>query len=285
MTLPSNIPEIEVAGATDVGKRRAANEDAYCLDDDLQLYMVADGMGGHKAGEVASQMTLDTICQFMRHTPGEEDEEPESSPDQTLSEAANRLLNGIRIANRGVYEVSRQKSAYEGMGTTLSAVLFTQDTVVAANVGDSPIYLIHQDKIQQISVPHTVLAEHAALYPNGENQLDETYGHMLTRAMGVENGVRPDISELPFFEGDTLIIGSDGLSLKVSPEEILETALSNHSAKTCQKLIDMANDRGGEDNITVVVAKVRGSRKRTGPIRSMWRSITKRLFSTTDNRS
>ena len=203
---------IESAGLTDVGQRRKNNEDALFLDDKQQLYVVADGMGGHQAGEVASGIVVETLWDYIKRFDDQTDVEELEDPDESLSKEANRLLSGIYLANKSVYQTAQGKEEYQGMGSTVSSVYFTANTLIAANVGDSPIYLVHDGAIEQLSVPHTVLAEQAALDPEGAQQLGGEFKHMLTRAMGVDETVKADISEIQCFRGDILVISSDGLT-------------------------------------------------------------------------
>jgi protein phosphatase len=247
---------IESAGLTDIGKKRKNNEDALLVDDELGLYIVADGMGGHRAGDTASKLVVETLRDFVKnHFNGENDTES-AGTDQTLSKEANRILSGIKLSNKIVHEISQSKEIYRGMGSTVSVLYLNERTLVAANVGDSPIYVVHQGNIEVLSVPHTVMAEHAAINPDGANQLGEEYRHMLTRAMGAEKTVKVDISEIPYFTGDIFVISSDGLSDCVSPEEVLEVVEQNSSELACQSLVNMANERGGNDNVTVIVLKI-----------------------------
>jgi protein phosphatase len=260
---------IESAGLTDVGKKRKNNEDALLVDDELGLYVVADGMGGHRAGDVASQLVVETLRDFVkRHLNGESDTQfPEA--DQTLSREANRILSGIKLTNKVVHELSQSKNLYRGMGSTVSVLYLNERTLVAANVGDSPIYLVHQGKIEVLSVPHTVMAEHAAINPDSTNQLGEEYRHMLTRAMGAEETVKADICEIPCFKGDVFVISSDGLSDCVSPEEVLEVVENNSSEAACQSLVNMANERGGNDNVTVIVLKIVKAKENQRPMKHL----------------
>lgn len=250
---------VESAGLSDVGMKRRGNEDAFFLDDDLRLYIVADGMGGHQAGEVASDLVVRTITDYMSRLKGKASGEIEEfeDADKTLSKDANRLIAGISLSNKVVFQSAKAKRGYHGMGSTVSAVYFTDDTLIATNVGDSPIYLIRSGDIEELSKPHTVLAEHMAMQGDKGERFSKEYGHMLTRAMGVEETVRADICEFPCFRGDILVIASDGLTNKVDKGEIAKTVTSQKAHKACQKLVEMANERGGEDNITVIVAKVK----------------------------
>ncbi|NNL75030.1 MAG: serine/threonine-protein phosphatase [Desulfobacterales bacterium] len=248
---------IESIGITDRGKKRQANEDDLFLDDALGLYVVADGMGGHRAGEIASKLVVETISKYVKKAKENGDIEKPVDYDDTLSLEANRLLSGIHLSNKVVHEASQDNTSYRGMGSTVSAVYFTDDTLIAANVGDSPIYLIRDDKIKMLSMPHTVLAEQAALNPENAEKLGMEFRHVLTRAMGTEESVDADLYEIQCFKNDTLVISSDGLSDKASPQEILELVKNNKLNTACQRLIELANDRGGDDNITAIVLKVK----------------------------
>ncbi len=242
---------IDSAGLTDVGKKRAGNEDAFFIDNRIGLYVVSDGMGGHLAGEVASGIVVDTLRGFMGASKGEENP---ALADESASREANLLLEGIARAHARVVERAASDGACRGMGATVSAVYFTGDnTLVAANVGDSPIYLIHNDTIEMISVLHTVMAEYEALAKSPEAPRAEKFRHMLTRAVGIVNRATPDTCEVQCFRGDAVVLCSDGLSDKVTPGEIKEIVSSNSPSASCGKLVDLANSRGGDDNITVVI--------------------------------
>ena len=248
--------EILSAGLSDIGRKRSSNQDHFLLDDRHQLYLVADGMGGHQAGEVASQLVVDSIHQFYQTNPSWPASDQEALQDPALSPEANRLRSAIGYANQQVFQAAATHKGYQGMGSTLAAVQFVDNTFIAANVGDSPIYLIHDQSIEMLSVPHTLLGEQSDLPPDERAVLSPELQHMLTRGMGVEDTVKPDIWETPCFSGDRLVVCSDGLSGKVAPEEILDLASSHSAVEACQNLVALANQRGGEDNITVVVLHV-----------------------------
>lgn len=252
---------VDSAGISDVGMKRKGNEDSFYVNDNLQLYIVADGMGGHQAGEVASNLVVESMRDYMKRFKEGADVEELDDSDETLSKDANRLISSIQLSNRVVYELSGSKKKYRGMGSTVSAVFFTNDTIIAANVGDSPIFLIRDGTIETLSVPHTVIAEQMALNPDSAMHFGNEFRHMLTRAMGIEDTVVPDLCEIQCFKGDTLVIASDGLTDKVYPEEILNVVKQSRPEKACKTLVDMANERGGPDNITVIVLKVKGIRK------------------------
>ena len=256
--------EIQSSGITDVGRRRKQNEDSLFYNDQMGLYVVADGMGGHKAGEVASKLVVETIRDYM--DPDRSVHPPENlvGVDEELSEEARRLLAGIQLSNRIVHQTARSNEKYKGMGSTVSAVYFTNKTFIVANVGDSGIYLIRDGKIEQLSVPHTLVAEQAELDPENAELLWGDFKHVLTRAMGVSESVKPDINEIPFYKGDTIVICSDGLTDKATPEEILETVNRRRSDKACRELVDLANARGGEDNITAIVLQIKSCGNHSG---------------------
>ena len=247
---------VESASITDKGKIRKANEDALILEDALGLYVVADGMGGHRAGEIASRLVVETIGDYIRKFTDNDHCAQNADFDETLSLEANRLLSSIRMSNQVVHEASLGNSSYLGMGSTVSAIFFTDSTLIAANVGDSPIYLIRDGKIKLLSVPHTFLAEQRALNPENAEKLGMQFRHVLTRAVGTDQSVNADIYEIQCFRDDILVISSDGLIDNVPAEEILELAHNNGPDAACRKLVQLANDRGGEDNMTVIVIKV-----------------------------
>ena len=252
---------VESAGISDIGRKRESNEDRVFIDDHQGLYLVADGMGGHQAGEVASSLVVKSICDFLT---GPASGPAKSSNSGPLSVEAGRLLAGIEWSNRVIYEAAAANDAYRGMGSTVAAVYLADNTVIAANVGDSPIYLIRNDHIDLLSVPHTLQADFA----------NETFtalmGNILTRAVGSKDTVDADICELNAFKGDVLVICSDGLSTKVPPAEIMSIAASQPPGQACRELVDLANARGGDDNISAVVLRVTGVRRGAHSVFGKW---------------
>ncbi|MCX8043544.1 MAG: protein phosphatase 2C domain-containing protein [Desulfobacterota bacterium] len=249
--------QVEAAGLSDVGRIRENNEDAYLIDEVNRLYLVADGMGGHQAGEVASNLVITTFQRLLQHPLSETE-----AQDNLLSPEANRLAALIHAANKAVYEKSLERDEYRGMGSTLAAVYYTDATFIVANVGDSPVYLVRGRSIEPLSVTHTVAAEFGATHPERLHQLPEKVQHMLTRAIGIGPEIVPDICELQGFKGDIIVLCSDGLSNKVSLEEIAEIAGAEPPAAACRRLVTLANQRGGEDNITVIILKIKDTQQR-----------------------
>jgi protein phosphatase len=247
---------VESAGLTDVGQKRKGNEDAFLIDDPLQLYVVADGMGGRKAGEVASNLVIETISKTMHKLVSTENPDQMVGVDRNLSSEANQLVYAIRRANLKTYEYAQNDKTCKGMGSTVSAVYFNDTHAIVSNVGDSPIYLVRDGRAEIVSTMHTVMAEQETLAPEGGLKLGQQYLHMITRAMGIGETVNPDTAEIDFQEGDILVVCSDGLSDKAFPEEICDIVENNPPEESTHKLIAMANERGGDDNITVIVLRL-----------------------------
>lgn len=247
---------VDTAGITDVGMLRKANEDSYYMDDDLQIYVVADGMGGHRAGEVASRIVVETMQDKMNQKPSNSDGENLITTEQELSPEATRIMAGIHLANQAVFTLSESNPDYKGMGSTVSAILLTGTRVITANVGDSPIFLIRNNTIEEIYTPHTYIAEHAKLAPEGSKPLGQQYAHMITRAVGIKEAVQPDVLEIEGLQGDMFLICSDGLSDLLQPEEIKRVAVNYKPEKAVETLVAHANKRGGRDNITIIIIRL-----------------------------
>jgi protein phosphatase len=249
------------AGLTDVGKKRRGNEDAFLIDEGLGLYVVADGMGGRKAGEVASRLVVDTLQKTLRKLAAADNPSQMVGSDRNLSTEANQLVYSIRRANLKTFDYAQNDENCKGMGATVSALFFSDNQIIVSNVGDSPIFRVRAGATEIVSSIHTVMAEQESLAPRGGLKLGQQYLHMITRAMGISETVNPDTRELDCQIGDILVICSDGLSDKAFPEEIGEIAQREAPATACAELVQMANERGGDDNITVVVVRVDGLEK------------------------
>ncbi len=259
----------ESAGLTDTGNRRKDNEDALLVDDALGLYIVADGMGGHRAGEVASRLVVDAMRRHIESCRDGRAAADSSPVDTTLSLEANQVLAGILSSNRAVHTAANGSRECRGMGTTVAILKVGDRTLVAANVGDSSIFLVQKGLIERLSVAHTVLAEHEIADPLGTVRLGAEFSHVLTRAVGVNTTVEAHICEVPCFAGDVFVISSDGLTDMVAPDEILATVSRHPPADACRRLVDLANDRGGTDNITVVVVAIKKTLNGAGKIKSL----------------
>jgi serine/threonine protein phosphatase PrpC len=237
--------QLRAAARSDVGRRRPANEDTYALAPELGLFLVADGMGGHRAGHVASGLAARAAVATLR------------AQQEGKRGAADRLRACVAAANAEILSRSRAKPELAGMGTTIVALLADGDQVALAHVGDSRAYLIRDGAIRRLTEDHTVVGE---LVRRGE--ISEWVAgrhpqrHVLLRALGVIRTVDPDLLELAPVDGDLFLLCSDGLTGHVEDEEIAELVAGTPDLDAaCGRLVDLANGRGGDDNITVVLLR------------------------------
>jgi protein phosphatase len=246
------------AAKTDVGQKRQGNEDRFCLDPALGLYVVADGMGGHAAGEVASRLAVETIHEWMGKYLSGADAATAGPAAPAGSAEANFLLSSIRLANRIIFDSAKDRPEYAGMGTTVVAVLARGDRFVLAHVGDSRIYRIRRDDISQISRDHSFVQEQVDSGMMSATEAHQSqYRHMITRALGLKESVDVDLTEQPACPGDVLLLCSDGLSDLLDDEDMLAAvrAHADNLDEACRALVDRANSKGGDDNITVLVVQ------------------------------
>ena len=246
-------------GMTDVGKQREHNEDSFVVVPEHNVFVVADGMGGHQAGDVASKLATSFIGDFFLSMAGEEATWP-SNFERHLSEEENRLVTSVNLANRRIFEQSRQNQSLSGMGTTVVMALFSsaKGKAFVGHVGDSRAYRIRAGKIEQLTRDHSLYNEP---FPNmSESEREELPRNVITRALGMEGSVTVDVSQHRLEPGDLYLLCSDGLSGMVTDEELLDLVspaeANEHLDGACKKLLDAANDHGGEDNITVVLVRV-----------------------------
>ena len=248
--------EIISSGLTDVGLKREGNEDSFHIEESLGLYIVADGMGGHLAGEVASQVAVNTIAKSFRKWVEEEipDDELFGRFDDSLSLHGNHILSSIGTANRIVHEMAIEYDQYHGMGTTIVTLLVTPNLIIAANVGDSRLYLVRKGRIERLSRDHTIVneqVEQGVMTP--EEAESSPLKHVLTRNLGSSEYVEPDVFEIEPDNDDRFILCTDGLTDLVNDAEILEMANEEGDPdRLCRQFIEKALKRGGHDNTTVV---------------------------------
>jgi protein phosphatase len=243
---------------SDVGRKRKGNEDAVFLNDEQRLYVVADGMGGHAAGEVASRVAVDAIAEFVELTGGNQEITWPFGLDDTISYEGNRLKTAVRHANTRVIEATRESAEYEGMATTVAAVLVDGDIANLAHVGDSRIYLWNGEKVEQLTRDHSWVneqIENGAISP--EQARSHPLRNVVTRALGGRADLVVDIQSRRMAPGDMLLICSDGLTTMVSDDSIARILRESEGdvARATTSLVNEANERGGEDNITVVLLK------------------------------
>src|SRR5262245_49024701 len=246
-------------GLTDVGLQREHNEDSFIVLDDYDLFVVADGMGGHRAGDVASKLATEAISEFFRSTANEDVTWPFHF-DTNLSEEENRLLTGIRVANRQIFERSTRSREYHGMGTTVVGAMFSprKRRMFIGHVGDSRCYRVRSGLIQLLTRDRSLVNDYLLAMPDlTEEQRNELPKNVITRALGMQDQVVVDLQHDDPQNGDTYVLCSDGLSGMISDEDIQEiVATSADIREACRKLIERANQRGGEDNITAVVIRI-----------------------------
>lgn len=241
---------LQVWCQTDVGLRRERNEDSFLFDEELGLYMVADGMGGHRGGEVASKMAVETIREVVQrafHDPGRRTN-PRLLLGQAYEEASHRI-----------YDTSQQPgSELQGMGTTLVTALFREDTLYIANVGDSRAYLFTEGRLWQITEDHSLLNEQLRAGLISERDLSRfTARNVITRSVGFEREVQVDLIERQIQPGELILICSDGLSGMVEDERIAEMCQSCSPEELVSACVNEAKLNGGDDNVTVMVLYAR----------------------------
>jgi protein phosphatase len=250
--------KISYQAVTDIGRKRKGNEDALFLNPEQRLFVVADGMGGHAAGEVASKIAVDSINEFVALTGGDEEITWPFGLDETISYDGNRLKTAIRHANRRVLEATREKTEYEGMATTVAAVLVDGDLANLGHVGDSRIYLWSEGKLGLLTSDHSWVNEQIQ---SGVISADQARNHPLrnvvTRALGGKQDLSVDMQVRKMKAGEMLLLCSDGLTTRVSDEEIARVLgeAGGDVNQAAHSLVEAANAHGGEDNITVVLLK------------------------------
>jgi serine/threonine protein phosphatase PrpC len=242
-------------GRSDVGRRRASNQDAFLCDDELGLWVVADGMGGHAAGEVASSESVDTIVGMVRR--GLRSLDLDGEPSEEKARAASRLLeSAVQAATYLLFAMAELDRGKAGMGTTISAMMRFGSSVVLAQVGDSRIYRVRAGEALQLTEDHTLIAwqiKQGLITP--EEARVSRQRNVITRAVGSRDYVQVDTSVWDATSGDAYLLCSDGLHGYLRLEEIPELLAEGHDVAV-DRFIDLANGRGGKDNITAVIVGV-----------------------------
>jgi protein phosphatase len=244
-------------GASDVGRKRHHNEDSFLCNNDLGLYAVADGMGGHLGGEKASRMAVDILEREVERgrqgleapaaarTNGDGDE---AQPGRAL------LKRAVIEADRSIYEAALANPALSGMGTTLTAMLFSGGYVQLGHVGDSRAYLYRDGKARQLTEDHSWIQEQVrAGLLSPEEAKESRFRNIITKSVGFEPSVEPDLAGLPVQAGDCYVLCSDGLSNYLSVEEVGQILTAHFYRDAARVFVEMANERGGDDNVTCLV--------------------------------
>ncbi|HJU06626.1 MAG TPA: Stp1/IreP family PP2C-type Ser/Thr phosphatase [Nitrospiraceae bacterium] len=265
---------IHYGARSDTGLKRSRNEDCFCADPESGLYVVCDGMGGHQSGKVASTLAVEAIAGHVQQSHRDGSLPMVGYDDPAFSRQTNRLASAIRVANHVIHQEACRRLQCAGMGTTVVAAVLDGPILSIAHVGDSRLYLIRDDRIQPLTADHSVVAEQIREGLLTEEEAARSpQKNIVTRALGVEITVDVELSEIPVMRDDVLLLCSDGLTQGVSPRDILHAVRSEHDVQAASdRLIDMANAAGGEDNTTVVLVIVPQD---TRP--GVWRQIRDRI--------
>lgn len=248
--------KVKSYGLSNVGMKRSQNEDSYLVNDDIGLYVVADGMGGHLGGEYASRLTVSTIEEVVSRL---------SNPEATQIHGVNgetniygeRLRFAISEASKRVFEQAHYDETLKGMGTTTVAILLDRKNAHVANVGDSRAYLIRDNEIEQITEDHSLVSEQIkAGLISPEDARGHRFKNIITRSVGYQEEVQSDLVVEELQEGDKFLLCSDGLSNMLQDDDLLDIVDHYALKEACEKLILLANQRGGDDNITAVLIEV-----------------------------
>jgi len=250
--------KVLAVGKSHVGLKRKINEDKYLLAPELGLFVVADGMGGHKAGEVASRMVVETMADYFQKLSQGNPPAFIQAANKGISEGANHLVNAIALSNMVIHE-AQKKPQYRRMGSTIAALLAEEDCLWSANVGDSSVYLFERGRLIQISEEHSIEAEQRSLgMTNADGSTNPLMRNVLTRVLGLSEKVNVYINPIRPDAGDQILVCSDGL-VDYVPHQSIKTLLDDFSMSAERKvdvLIEEANRGGGGDNITVILLEV-----------------------------
>jgi len=240
------------SGITDVGRKRKRNEDCFLINDELQLFVVADGMGGHVGGEYASALAVNAMEEHVAHAVGSV-----TDFDDPIAFRKKGLRAAMTNASRRIYDAAVAHTQYKGMGTTGVAMMLHADRAVIVNVGDSRLYRERDGVFEQVTHDHSLVADAVR---NGVLSAEEARHHrqrnQITRALGIQGEVEVDDFEVDAQPGDIFLLCSDGLTGPVDDEEIAVVLRHNAPLPAVRSLVQMACDAGGDDNITAVVVKL-----------------------------
>jgi PPM family protein phosphatase len=248
---------IEIAGLSHVGMKRNHNEDNYLLLPDENLFVVADGMGGHSSGEIASKIAVDELAEFFKMTGKDQDATWPYKMDKSRNYDENRLATGIKLANLRIFEKASTEQKFKGMGTTIVSLHFSNTHAIVGHVGDSRVYFFRNGVLKQITEDHSLLNDYLKAKKLTPEEI-EAFPHknVIVRALGMKDTVQVDVSRIESQPGDIFLLCSDGLSGMVT-DPAMQDILSKTSDLdlACSQMIDAANANGGNDNVTCVLAR------------------------------
>jgi PPM family protein phosphatase len=254
---------IASGGKSDVGQQRENNEDSYRIVEALNLYVISDGMGGEAHGEIASAMTVETIVKSCMG------EETDAAPTYAVAQAdwndsTKRLFNAAHLANSKIYQSAEKHPEQQGMGATLTAAWINEEKLSVVHVGDSRVYLLRSGSLQQLTSDHSLVAEQVrrGILTASEAERSDMQS-VLLRALGTQPEIEVDAEEHVLFPSDTLLLCSDGLTRMVTEPEIAGTLLAEPDpTKAANRLVELANENGGADNVTVIVVRAESEEKK-----------------------
>jgi protein phosphatase len=249
---------IVVAGQTDVGRQRKHNEDCVLIRPEHDLFVVADGMGGHNAGDVASKLVASSLGNYFEATANGAPIGDLPDEYSRLDPAGKRLAAGVRKANLDVFTISNTHQQHHGMGSTVVGIHIAEGMVHIAHVGDSRCYRVRDGHIQQMTRDHSLINDALDMKPDlTPEELKRLPKNIITRALGMKDVVKVDVKSEPLMVGDVFLLCSDGLTGMVPPEQILEViSLTAEPQEACELLVAEANDAGGNDNISAVLVRI-----------------------------
>jgi PPM family protein phosphatase len=249
---------VRFSGETHVGMKRKHNEDNFGLPDEERLALVADGMGGHASGEVASQLAVETIISYFKATQDAAEMTWPFKLDRGIRYEANRLEVSIKLANQRIHETAQRKEEQHGMGTTIVAGLFLDDRVIVAHVGDSRAYRLRKEQLQQLTEDHSLLNDYLKMSRLREDEAGKfQQKNVIVRALGMKESVQVDVLIDQHQLHDVYVLCSDGLTGMITDQEISDILVGERDLdRACERLIAAANENGGVDNITVVLARL-----------------------------
>lgn len=250
-----------VSAVSDVGRVRKTNEDAFVADLDVALFCVADGMGGHDAGEVASALAIDAITAFIRRSSVDTDFSWPYGIDRTLSYDANRLRTAIHLANRKIFRTAESNDDYNGMGTTIVGCLVNGDRMAIAHVGDSRLYIVRRGRIRQLTADDswaaTILAHDPRLNP--ADIAKHPMRNVLTNVLGARDTVDVHVAEHDLEPGDVILLCSDGLHGALDDTTLAQIATNQKDIQIAtRQMVDVSLDRGSRDNVTAMLVRFDG---------------------------
>ena len=256
--MPGHPVRMELIGETNVGMKRTHNEDNFAIIAEENLVVVADGMGGHASGEVASKMAIDAMREFFEATAKDPDATWPYKMDKQRSYEENRLITGVKLANLRIFEAAQREPRYRGMGTTLVVVFAAREGLIVGHVGDSRVYRIRNGAIDQLTEDHSRLNDYLKMRKLTEEEIANfPHKNVIVRALGMKDSVKVDSRLDHPSPGDIFLLCSDGLSGPVTDADMLRIVEENKNdlKAAASRLIARANENGGPDNITCCLVR------------------------------